>query len=404
MTAYHRYIKILITSLLLTGFLWGCKATYAPPEVSSPGSYLVVEGTINTGSTDSTIFTLSHTIALSGSTITATEVGAQVSVQDASGKIYTLNEISKGVYGAAPLGLPAAGSYRLVIKRSNGSIYQSDFIQAKTAPPIDDITFQPAVNGLHVFLNAHDAANSSRYYRWSYAETWQFHSAFQSAYIAVGDTILKRTDPQIVYTCFSNDASTTILLNSTTKLAQDVVSQQPITTVDPTGDKLNYIYSIQIKQYALTEDAFNFWQNLKRNTEQLGSIFDAQPSQLAGNIHNTANAAEPVIGYVSAGTVTTKRAFFKRSDADVQISLKWVNTLDVSCQIYNELYKYYQPTDPGGPPENQVADYLYPHLVTPIAQIINMSTGEVLGYTAGENNCVDCTTRGTTVKPSFWPY
>ncbi len=31
-------------------------------------------------------------------------------------------------------------------------------------------------------------------------------------------------------------------------------------------------------------DAYNFWTNLKRNTEQLGSLFDLQPFTELGNI------------------------------------------------------------------------------------------------------------------------
>jgi hypothetical protein len=45
------------------------------------------------------------------------------------------------------------------------------------------------------------------------------------------------------------------------------------------------LYYIKLSQYALSHDAYLFYQKLKKNTEQLGSIFDAQPSELSSNIH-----------------------------------------------------------------------------------------------------------------------
>jgi hypothetical protein len=52
---------------------------------------------------------------------------------------------------------------------------------------------------------------------------------------------------------------------------------------------------------------------MKKNTEGTGSVFDAQPSELVGNIHCTTNATEPVIGYIDICTVQESRTFIKNS-------------------------------------------------------------------------------------------
>src|SRR6202012_4114028 len=88
-----------------------------------------------------------------------------------------------------------------------------------------------------------------------------------------------------------------------------VVYQNPLTQIPLTSEKVETKYSIIVRQYALTQEAYNFYQNIKKNTEQLGSIFDAQPSQLSGNIHNVTNPNEPVVGYVTVSTVQSKRIF-----------------------------------------------------------------------------------------------
>jgi len=65
------------------------------------------------------------------------------------------------------------------------------------------------------------------------------------------------------------------------------------------------MYSIEVTQYALTPEAFTYWELLKKNTEQLGSIFDASPSSSLTNIA-AINSKDLVIGYVSVSTTTKK--------------------------------------------------------------------------------------------------
>ena len=51
------------------------------------------------------------------------------------------------------------------------------------------------------------------------------------------------------------------------------------------SEKINTYNIILVKQYALPSDQFEFLTNLKKTIEQLGTLFEAQPAQLASNIH-----------------------------------------------------------------------------------------------------------------------
>ncbi|MEJ7664694.1 MAG: DUF4249 family protein [Hymenobacter sp.] len=53
----------------------------------------------------------------------------------------------------------------------------------------------------------------------------------------------------------------------------------------PPSSKLYYLYSILVRQYALTPEEFAYWDKLRKNTENLGTLFDPLPSQLSGNVH-----------------------------------------------------------------------------------------------------------------------
>jgi len=406
--------KISLLLLLLT-IVFSCKKPYDPPSTNSSGSYLVVEGLINSGG-DSTIIKLSRTVKISSKTSTNPEINALVKIEGDQNVSYPLTEISGGVYVAVGLNLDASHKYRLDIKTSNKKQYLSDYVPVVISPPIDSISYDAKGNvsepGMNIYANTHDGDNKARYYRWEYQETWEIHPAFESVYKSNGDTVLPRDMVHDnIFNCWQHNNSSTIILGSTAKLMQNVISNSPLTFIPASSEKLGDQYSILVKQYALTPGAYNFYTQLKKNTEQLGSIFDAQPSEIAGNIHSVSDPSEPVLGYVSAGTSTSRRIFIKK----IQLAAyDWHFTPFYSdCQIFfdnrYEIPCCYISIMAGGVQVNQVDTYINynkPGFTTvpliPVDPITQPGIG-IIGYTAAMRECVDCTLRGTNIKPPFWP-
>jgi hypothetical protein len=389
--------KILLLLLIL---FTSCKKPYDPPGITAPNSYLVVEGVISSG-TDSTIIKLSKTINLAANVTLNPVGGAVLTVESDQGAIFPLTETSTGTYTAVALNLDITRKYHLRIKTASEQ-YLSDFVSVVNSPPIDSVNFVIQNNGLTIYSNTHDPNNNTKYYRWDYTETWIFHSQFDSFFKSNGDTVLARDyiNDQ-VYTCWTNSISSTIILNSSAKLAKDVIVDNPIIFIPSSSEKLSSKYSIQVRQYALTGDAYSFWENLKKNTEQLGSIFDAQPSQINGNIHSLTNPSEPVIGYVSVGSVSSARIFI----ANQQLPAWADSPNDPSC-ILDSFYYAYTPKGSTAAPVNQVNAFInYKKGATnpeiPI-ESISPPGSPPIGYTASEPSCVDCTLRGTNKQPSFW--
>jgi len=391
--------KLILGVLIFTG----CRKPYNPPAITAPGSYLVVEGVIDSGS-DSTIIKLSHTVKLSNITAVNPVKGAILAVESDQSNVYVLTERSPGVYVFPGLNLDASKKYRLSIKTTDGQQYLSDFVPVKNSPPVDSVTYRIKNNGIEIYVNAHDPNNSTRYYRWDYLETWRFHSVFNSFWKSNGDTVLLRdVIHDQIYTCWRSDTPGTIVVASSAKLARDVIAANPITFVPSTSIKLGNEYSVLVRQYALSADAYSFWQNLKTTSEQLGSIFDAQPSQINGNIHCITNPSQPVIGYVSVGAVSSNRLFVFNRDLPA-----WPTVKDVSnCDSGGYLYQYH---DKGGIIINQVNQNINYnkgaiHPLIPIEAIFpKMGLYKVLGFTAADSICVDCTMRGTNKQPSYWKY
>jgi len=189
-----------------------------------------------------------------------------------------------------------------------------------------------------------------------------------------------------IYTCWQTNTPSNILLGSSAKLAQDVIYQFPLIQLPPNTWKISVRYSMLLKQYVLTEDAYNFWQQLQKNSEQIGSIFSPQPSEVRGNIHNLADSTEQVIGYVSAGTMKQLRVYITPD----QLPNWGLGSYTDGCMTMSI-------------PDNP--DSLEYFLGSGGLQPVDLSQGPTSGvrYDIAADICVDCTLTGTNKKPWFWP-
>lgn len=376
----------------------GCKKPFTPSvSISDNNRFLVIEGTI-TGN-DSTFIKLSRTKKVDTLRTIYPESGAQVTVESDANNIYPLIEETTGTYACAPLNIDISHKYRLRIKTSDGKEYLSDFVTVKNAPPIDSVGFVPRATGVQLYINTHDDANNTRYYRWDYTETWQFHSKYASGYYSNGvDSIIGRQVSRQVYNCFGNDTSSSVMIASTLRLTKDIVYQAPLTVISPSSEKIETKYSILVRQYALTSDAYAFWENMQKNTEKLGSIFDVLPSQAQSNFHCITNPAELVVGYLSAGNTSSKRIFITAA----QLPSTYSTVYPSSC----ELDTAYETPDPRIPTERPIS------LLIPASSPYMPVTGLFIppdnpfggpnAYTFSTKVCVDCTLRGRTAAPLFW--
>ena len=378
--------KYLTLILIICWF--GCKKPYDPPVITSNTTYLVVEGTINPGA-DSTIITLSHTVNLSSKITLSPVTGATLAVVNDQNTSYPLYETGNGNYVSAGLNLDNSHQYRLTIKTSEGKQYQSDLQSVLITPPIDSVGFNvissSAKTGIQLYVNAHDASNRTKYYRWDYNEEWLFYARYTSTYISNGTAIVPRQPNQYVTYCYAGGPSSDIVLGSSAKLTQNIIYQNPVIFIPSVSEKIEDKYTILVRQYALTPEAYNFYTNLKKNTEELGSIFDAQPSTEPGNIHSLSNPAEAVIGYVGVSTVSQKRIYIKKDQLP-----QWVPTYPYACE---------QDTT-GKSSGVEVSDLIgAPEIYYPT---IGIGSPVPHDYLFTSRECADCTIRGTVTPPPYW--
>jgi hypothetical protein len=377
-----RPVNLLIALFVLLPGI-GCKDKYISPYTAPPTGYLVVEGYISGNSP--TQFTLSRSVKLPGDSTPPPESGAMVQVEGSDNSIRPLPETSMGVYSDS-FALSTQAQYRLRIHTTNGEDYLSDFVPFKTTPPIDSVSWTNGPNGVVIYINTHDPANNTHYYQWNWDQVYEYQSAAYSSFIysRAADNLFLRADSDQIFHCWASASSSSILLSSSTKLAQDVISLYPIKSVPPNDIQLSVLYSILVRQYALTEDGYNFLSMMQKNTESLGTVFDAQPSQITGNIHCLTHAMEQVIGFVSAGTVEQQRIYIARYQVPSQY--------EFTCDLPDTLL----PADTDLR-KNFSFEYtaIYP----------DEKGTAILGYYSNYTTCVDCRdfNGGTNKKPFWWP-
>lgn len=303
--------------LLAIAGLTACRQPYMPAALAQPNRYLVVDGFINTSRGTVTSFNLNRTRNLDDSTVIGIpELNARFSVISSGGNVYPLNDLNRsGLYTSAPLTLDVTQQYHIAITTSDGEQYTSDPAPCKFSPPFDSVFWrQPLDIDLDVYVSTHDPSDNTRYYRYDYIETWEHDSQLQSPYVVVNGMLVAADSTNQTTRCWTTDTSATILLANSSALTSDIINGFVINIIPNSDPRIDIDYSILVRQYALTEEAYNYWQLIRNTSQNVGTLFDVQPTQLTGNIHCTTNPAEPVIGYISATNVQQQRTYIFESD------------------------------------------------------------------------------------------
>ena len=394
------FLTCLATSLVLL-ILGGCVDAYAPDVISTPSTYLVVDGFIN--GNGATRLKLTRTQNIAAAAAPTPEARASVYVVSAAGARYLLRERSPGFYQSDSLVLgPGQYQVRIATAGASPATYESALVPLKVTPPLDRLGWQRTGNEVRVLLSTHDATQQTRYYRWKTIETWEFNSAYKSAleYYPNIREIGARTTP--IYTCWRTEQPTTIKQATSLQLAQDALVDHTLLSLSDRAERLKIRYSVLVTQYAETAEEFAYYEQLRKNTEAIGTVNDPLPVQLTGNVRRTGTStSEPVLGYVGAHTVQQQRLFISR--AELPLPANWAfDSPYADCRIEPEVLSAYAKALPpiiiSAPQTITFADPSY----IPVYHYTDPDTGLTDGYYGSTRECVDCRVRGSNVKPSYW--
>lgn len=316
----------------------------------------------------------------------------QVWVEAEDGKTYHGISTDNALYHVDLMNADPGVRHKLCVKNSSsGKQYESDWCEVTAAPTVERLSHRLAEDNetVELGISAHGNGKES-HYRWTYTETWEYHSFYEAKFYYVPPTakssgyIANFTDRENIYYCWTSRPSSDIMIFDTSLQSENRFEDLDFLSI-PCGDnRLSVLYHIEVYVEAINEDSYRYWNNIRTNSGSSGDLLSPMPSSMRGNIHCIGNPDENVIGYVNAAYVASAEMWIDNDKTGYYLVDR--SSVDLPEAIAAE---------------DWYSAYMYKNM-RPVDLEVNITGGEDVTWAAA--NCVDCRlSGGTKEKPSYWP-
>ncbi len=296
MTKHHiPHFRIWITACMLAVFMAACvdAIDFKPRREAD---LLVVDGKVSASPGPHYVrLTKSDKVGRSDNFPPVT--GAELTLLDDQGLEAAYSEINPGLYEVYTNCVPGR-AYRLRLRIANGLTYESTPDLMPQSTPADGSYFTFTSNK---YLNTYarfrnpDTAERGPYLKWRMESQYQISEVYCSP-----------LDPVLICYFTRRPDNQLLPLANGSQLERGVLYDKAISThwVDDTYGEVTYF---NIFQESLSLEAYQYWQKINLVLSQRGSIFDSPPGAVRGNIFNTSDQNELVLGYFYASPEDTTR-------------------------------------------------------------------------------------------------
>jgi hypothetical protein len=405
-----KQLQKVFVLLVLTWVFSTCIDPYTP-VLEGYESLLVIEGVVTDEAVPYEVI-LTRSVQHEDS-VPERVTDATVYISDESGNKAYLALSGSGTFVTNPAEFTGVTgeTYTLHIKTADGREYASDPAVMLPVPGIKDIYYEKdneyssdhseLLEGLKIYVDTEQGSGENQYLRWEYEETWKFKLADYKRFDYINDSVILPIDEVKEY-CWKTVKSSTIVEGSIVPGKNDFIQRAPVCFIAPAkSDRLTLQYSILVKQYSLSKEAYEFWNNLQQVNEAGGSIFDEQPYPVISNITCLNDPREKVLGYFQVSAAKQVRKNITASELD-ELSLPWFN-YDCIRYVVDPL-DYWMPG-----PQNPVPtwDEIYYMFVETgefafVEPVYNADTNELESLVFTASQCSDCELTGSSVKPDWW--
>ena len=389
----------IVSIVALSTITLGCTEPYAL-QTNTFEDAIVVEATITNELKNQTV-KISRTYKFEDNG-PIPEVGANVVVTDDTGTQYSFANQDRIYTSTIPFQAEPNREYQLKITTTNGRVYTSTIQKLSTTSQIENITpivtTKDGIRGVQVNLNSFDPTATSKYYRFEYEETskitapkWKVFKAFVNPDLngVVGHPYIElfpRTEEARV--CYTTEKSITNLLTTTNMFSEDRVSNFPIRFISVTDYTIAERYSILVKQYVLSLEAYTFYKTLNELSGSESILSQNQPGFFSGNIKSEGNPNEKVIGFFDVSSVASQRIFFNFNELFPNEAYpEYIE----DCTEVDFNYCFAPPPCEGPVLNSYVSNNLFAYIA---------HNGDI--YTYVRIACGDCTSFSSNIRPSFW--
>jgi hypothetical protein len=316
-----------ILSFLTFFGLWfvSCVESFKLPQ-DTANRILTVDARITDEPIEQTV-TIYESISQGVAVYTAPVERAKVELVVNNQERIALSEKAKGVYV-----LPASFKfqyntpYKLVFQKSDGTSYESDNDAVTKVPPIDKITESFRVKGEkmgsvdvpthYLSIDTRDPADAKNNYIWS----WRFWEKIEICETCYSGRLRTTPQPDV---CITIDGlfgqffdykcpgdCWNIYHNTNLNTLQDTfINGKPILNKEVVQVPLYQPQGvlIEFKHQNVSEESYRYLKLLIEQTQNTGSLTDAPPAAIVGNIRNVKNPQEDIAGsFMVLSSITTK--------------------------------------------------------------------------------------------------
>ncbi len=317
--------------------------------------------------------------------------GCYIRIFDQKGNEFEMQESEVGIYKVKIDSnyLIPGNSFKVEILTTNGTSIESDFDRMSKCPEVDSVYYarkdllsnspRQDTKGIQFYLDLDGGNIDSRFFKWEVFETWEYHAEYPREWFYDGSVHHIFPPDYSRKVCWSTELVKNIYTLSTENLIENKYDMFPLNFVDNHTSRLMYGYSLLINQFAMSEAAYSYWDQMRINSSEQGGLYEKQPLSITGNLHNNTNPDQEVLGYFSASSVKSKRIFVRNVE-NLELDFPAI------CNPFSPRYGFREinPSD-------------YPTFL--------MGDEDGWRMVFLNTECVDCLTLGgTNIKPDFWPY
>lgn len=253
--------------------------------------------------------------------------GCQVRIEDEQGRQFPFPELGTGRYRGVIKGdqVVIGHKYRLFVLTPEGKTFSSSFEELLPCPTVDSVYYElysketsnnDVEEGVQFLIDLKANENYGRFFRWELVETYEYHASVPLQKWLDSNGLHQLPKPDFShYVCYKTENRPEILILSTHGFSQNSYKKFKLHFVDDRSQRLLYQYSLLVKQYSISQKAYNYWQSLKKNNQEAVDMFGKQPANVTGNISNEMDTTERALGNFTVSLVNTKRIMVHRIEA-----------------------------------------------------------------------------------------
>ena len=271
-----------------------------------------------------------------------------LTILDDAGLKEELKEIREGVYQTSPSGIRGVvgRAYKLKIELDDGRVYESLQDTLLNSGELDSIYYsfrdQPNFRdipnyGFDIFIDSKAIVKNNFRFLWKFTGTFQAETNPEydrkgcyfyngkcnfvppcSGLINTGpfpaSPIYERVAPCSCCTCWYSLYNTSILLHDDAFLQVGRFDALRVYFLPITGWIFTHKVHLDVKQFSLTRQTFDFWRAIRNQKDAIGSLFQPVSGKIPSNFVQLSGKDAPLAGIFYAASISSKTTYINRSD------------------------------------------------------------------------------------------